>query len=545
MNSLVLDWPSYRSLPYERRLAIRELESLLGAKPVIAPDQVRISDAALDEERLSRLTYFHLVRFNGSGRLVPTQAKLEASASATSDNLFRELSDGVVLRRQSTRYSAHGLHEYKGKFNPQIVRSVVNVLGVGIQGEKPRVLDPFCGSGTSLVEAAHMGWDAMGIDANPLAVLISTAKLDCLRVPLNTLQSTARRVTDRLLQAIGRYDCEEEFSRGELKDLAKAAPITLPNEHYLEKWFSASVLAQLKLVWFEISSIENAEARRIASVVLSDILRDVSLQDPGDLRIRRRADAKANYPAVRMFAELMPQRLESVARARAVLGKVHGRQRSVLGDSRVSIPTVKGEGPSLFDVVVTSPPYATALPYIDTQRLSLAFLGLLTPSQLREAEARLIGNREISAKEREMEERRLRETVRTFPKDVAKLLVTASDLAAGEGNGFRRRNVPALLLRYFDDMRRVFQNVRSHVAPGGAFAMVVGPNRTTLSGELINIDTPRLLASVAAEVGWAVDELVALDAYQRFSVHQENSIKEEALVVLRAKPTASRARARS
>ncbi|WP_291981167.1 hypothetical protein [Luteitalea sp.] len=535
MNDLVLDWPSYRSLPYERRLAIRELESLLGATPVVAPDQVRISNAAPDEELLSRLTYFHLVRFNGSGRLVPTQAKLEASASATSANLFRELSDGVVLRRQSTRYSAHGLHEYKGKFNPQIVRSVVNVLGVGLQGEKPRVLDPFCGSGTSLVESAHMGWDALGIDANPLAVLISTAKLDCLRVPVTTLQSTARRVTDRLLQAIGRYDCKDEFSRTELKDLAKAAPIALPNEQYLEKWFSASVLAQLRLVWFEISSIENTGARRIASVVLSDILRDVSLQDPGDLRIRRRADAKANYPAVRMFAELLPQRLESVARARTVLGKVRGRQRSVLGDSRVSIPTVRGEASAPFDVVVTSPPYATALPYIDTQRLSLAFLGLLPPSQLRDAEARLIGNREITAKERDTEERRLREAVRTFPKDVAKLLLTTSDRAAGEGNGFRRRNVPALLLRYFDDMRRVFRNVRSHVAPGGAFAMVVGPNRTTLSGEEINIDTPRLLASVAAEAGWDVDELVALDAYQRFSVHQENSIKEEMLVVLRAK----------
>ncbi|MFN7978372.1 MAG: hypothetical protein U0P30_09560 [Vicinamibacterales bacterium] len=535
MNDVVLDWPSYRSLPYERRLAIRELESLLGAKPDMAPDQVRISDASLDEELLSRLTYFHLVRFNGSGRLVPTQAKLEASASAASANLFRELSDGVVLRRQSTRYSAHGLHEYKGKFNPQIVRSVVNVLGVGLQGQKPRVLDPFCGSGTSLVESAHMGWDALGVDANPLAVLISTAKLDCLRVPVSTLQSTARQVTDRLLESIGRYDCDEEFSRGELKDLAKAAPIALPNEQYLEKWFSASVLAQLRLVWFEISSIENDATRRIASVVLSDILRDVSLQDPGDLRIRRRTDAKANYPAVRMFAELLPQRLESVARARAVLGKVCGRQRSVLGDSRISIPAAKGEGPTLFDVVVTSPPYATALPYIDTQRLSLAFLGLLTPSQLREAEARLIGNREISSKDREIEERRLRETVRTFPKDVAKLLIKASDLAAGEGNGFRRRNVPALLLRYFDDMRRVFQTIRARVAPGRPFAMVVGPNRTTLSGEVINIDTPRLLASVAAEVGWDVDEFVELDAYQRFSVHQENAIKEEALVVLRAK----------
>lgn len=535
MNHLVLDWPTYRSMPYERRLAIRELETLLGAKPDIESDQVRIADSALNERLLNRLTYFHLVRFNGSGRLVPIQAKLEASASATSANLFSELSDGVVLRRQSTRYSAHGLHEYKGKFNPQIVRAVVNLLGVGMKGDKPRVLDPFCGSGTSLVESAHMGWDALGVDANPLAVLISKAKLDCLRVPVGVLQSTARAHADRLLQRIRRYDCRNEFSGGELKLLAKAAPISLPNEQYLEKWFSASVLAQLRLVWFEILSIENRAIRRIASVILSDVLRDVSLQDPGDLRIRRRTDAKANYPAVETFAERFPQRLEAVVRARDVLGKVGGSQSAVLGDSRIEIPRPERGRAGGFDVAVTSPPYATALPYIDTQRLSLAFLGLLTPSQLRDAEARLIGNREISAKERDVEDRRLLETARTLPKDVATLLLTVRDLAAGEGNGFRRKNVPALLLRYFDDMRRVFQSVRPHVTPGGAFAMVVGPNRTTLSGELVNIDTPRLLASVAAEVGWEVDELVALDAYQRFSIHQENSIKEEMLVVLRAK----------
>jgi site-specific DNA-methyltransferase (cytosine-N4-specific) len=62
--------------------------------------------------------------------------------------------------------------------------------------------------------------------------------------------------------------------------------------------------------------------------------------------------------------------------------------------------------------------------------------------------------------------------------------------------------------------------------------MVVGPNRTTLDGETLIIDTPHLLGLVAETVGWKVEESIALDAYQRFDLHRQNSITTERLVVL-------------
>ena len=63
--------------------------------------------------------------------------------------------------------------------------------------------------------------------------------------------------------------------------------------------------------------------------------------------------------------------------------------------------------------------------------------------------------------------------------------------------------------------------------------MVVGPNRTTLSGQPLTIDTPHLLVEVAQAVGWKLQEVIALDAYQRFDLHQENSITSEKLILLR------------
>ena len=73
----------------------------------------------------------------------------------------------------------HGIHEYKGKFNPQIVHAIANVFGVQ-RGHK--VLDPFDGSGTTIVECAHAGIEAYGTDINPLACLIANTKVGALKM---------------------------------------------------------------------------------------------------------------------------------------------------------------------------------------------------------------------------------------------------------------------------------------------------------------------------------------------------------------------------
>jgi len=109
----------------------------------------------------------------------------------------------------------------------------------------------------------------------------------------------------------------------------------------------------------------------------------------------------------------------------------------------------------------------------------------------------------------------------------------ALQLVQNHPDGFRRKNMPALLYRYFTGMAAVFANLYRHVRPGGSFAFVVGPNRTTLGGRQILVNTPQLLQDVAVHCGWRTCELVELDAYQRYGVHQRNSIRAEALVIVR------------
>jgi hypothetical protein len=525
-----LDWHSYRLLPYERRLALREVQALTGGDPQSLDEGVTVSGGPRAQAKLERLTYFRQVRLNGTGVVVPLQGQLEATTSKTVPNslLFADVDAAPKLRRQSTRYSVHGLHEYKGKFNPQIVRATANLLGLGLN-RKAQLFDPFCGSGTSLVEAAHMGWDALGTDVNPLAILISNAKIQALKIPGNRLEDSCEGLATRLERHIAGVDCHEPFPDKTARFLSEKGRLRLPNESYLQSWFTPSVLIQLRLISTEISRIAEPRIRDVANVVLSDVLREVSLQDPADLRIRRRSNPCDNYPAIDPFINRLRQRVRNVMSAGRILGKVRGRQRAVLGDSRRALA---GHGES-FDAVITSPPYATALPYLDTQRLSLAFLGLLSPKELRALENDVIGHREISKSDREREEATIRQAESELPPAVVHLCMHAQRLAAKPGNGFRRRNVPALLVRYFRDMRQVFATTRNKVRPGGSFAMVVGPNRTTLDGETLIIDTPQLLGFVAETTGWRVIESLALDAYQRFALHHQNSITTERLVVLR------------
>ena len=522
LNQLVLDWQSYRFFPYERRLARREVETLLGSVPEPCADGLVVTASKHSERAIDRFTYFRLVRRNGAEPLVPLQARLESSAAVGRT--------GVHIvgphRRQRTRYSSHGLHEYKGKFHPQIVRATANVLNLP---KSARILDPFCGSGTSLVEAAHAGWNALGVDMNPLAVLIAEAKLSVLRLPVSTLRAQVDALTSGLSAVEESINCDTSFSRATLRMLGhESRAHRLPNEDYLRAWFSPSVLAQLRVIAAHIDRLKHAAVQAVARVVLSDLLRTVSLQDPADLRVRRRTDALDNYPVIDRFLGALQSKVSAVLNAREVLGAIRGRQRAVLADARQRIP-----GTAVYDAVITSPPYATALPYIDTQRLSLAFLGLVPANQLRLAERRLIGNREITNRERQADERALLSEVSRLPDSVFELCSRALRLASGPSNGFRRRNVPALLFRYFSDMRQVLERALPRVKRDGAFAMVVGPNRTTLSGEPLTIDTPHLLVDVAQAVGWKIQEVIALDAYQRFDLHQENSITSEKLILLR------------
>lgn len=519
MRNVTLEWRAYRFFPYERDFAVREAESLFQTSTRRNGIYLNIPVSAFDPQCADRLTYFGRVIPPSGEAVIPRQAKLEATAQLKASN------------RQATRYSAHALHEYKGRFNPQVVRAIGNILGLQ---EGSWVLDPFCGSGTTLLECTHAGWNAVGIDRNPLAVQIANAKIRAIR-SADRLRAQCARIT-AMLQDYAKLSRASGVSEPQMaRILGPQWTTSLSAFDYLREWFGLPVLAQVAAIQTAIRKHARWIAdRAVFETILSDHLRDASLQEPADLRIRRRKNVNPNYPLLDWFSAAAHDRIERVARARATLGEISTSQAAVLGDNR----RVKLRAPNGgFDAVITSPPYETALPYIDTQRLSLTLLGHLSPRQILAAEQELIGCREIAPGERREIERQIVEGKSRLPCEVIELCRELLAAAAGEGNGFRRRNRPALTFRYFRNMLAFFEHLRPLMRPGGKVALVVGPSRTTLGGKEYIIDTPRLLASIGHHVGYHVAMMVEMDTYQRFDLHRRNAISSEALLVLTSPDT--------
>lgn len=493
-----LRWHSYRYYPYEKDLALREIQALLSPRSVAAASHGVRVEGHVDPDAAERLVYF--AQATKEGRAVELlQSRLERAS-------------GSGASRQSTRYSVHGLHEYKGKFNPQIARAILNIFQVSAGA---RVLDPFCGSGTSLVECSHVGISAVGLDINPLAVFLANAKLQALRLPVAQLQ-------EALNAAVARFNADTPWH----------GPAADERLVYLRDWFEPQILDGLERLRAAISHGDSQCAQVLLSVA-SNLLREYSLQDPNDLRIRRRKSPLPETAFIAAFEQAAALFITRLAGVRTVLGTEPAAGRAVLADSRdLGSGCARLEG-ERFDCALTSPPYATALPYIDTQRLSLVWLGLLSPADILRMEATLVGSREVRGESKKNLLADLLDNRSALPAAQADYCLRLQ-AALSSRDGFRRQAVPLLLYRYFAAMASAFRSVRGCMKDSAPFALIVGSNHTVLSGQRFDIDTPQHLAQIATVCGWNHEETVPLQTYQRYGYHMSNAVASEGLLLLRA-----------
>jgi hypothetical protein len=491
-----LTWHPYKYYPYERDLAQREIQALLAPSSIKEIDQGVHVERPADPDLAQRLVYFSGF---SEGAVNPKH---------TQQSLLERV-NGNGVNRQSTRYSAHGLHEYKGKFNPQVAKALLNIFDAH-PGQI--ALDPFCGSGTSLVECAHLGIQSVGTDINPLAVFLANAKLRSLSIPATELLSAAKKAVLKARRS-------------------KALPKRVGERgEYLSSWFSDEYLPDIERLRLAIETDE-AAAAPVLLAIASNLLRDYSLQEPNDLRIRRRVSP---FPSVSFFdayEQAANSFFERLAESQQTLGIKEVQSRALHVDCKNTLACTELHA-NAFDLALTSPPYATALPYIDTQRLSLVWLSLIPPSQILPLEATLVGSREIRGGKSallsslELNEAGLPEAELSF--------CNRLQTALTEKDGFRRQVVPRLLYRYFSGMAEAFSGVRRLVKHDAPFGLIVGGNHTVLSGTRYEINTPDHLASIAKSNGWRLIESVPLQTYRRYGLHVNNATTSEALLILRA-----------
>jgi DNA modification methylase len=276
--------------------------------------------------------------------MAPTQAALY---DALGDDLHLSWSEAELPERERTKH-VHRLHPYLGKFIPQLVEAL---LGRYVR-PGGRVLDPFAGSGTTLVQSLESGYDAVGVDV---------AAFNCLLMGVKSARYDAFALEKELRDALSRRGPSTERPRG-----------------YVAEWYAPRAAAELLHFRALLEEYEHADVLRI---VLARAARSARRTTHFDLEFPQAPQREPYWchkhrrtcrPVEEADKFLGRYLLDTLDRIKA-FQRVRDRKRQaevVHGDAR----HVELEGP--FDAVLTSPPYPGLIDYHEQHRYAYELLGL-------------------------------------------------------------------------------------------------------------------------------------------------------------------------
>lgn len=267
--------------------------------------------------------------------------------------------DGVVDKG----YLTHNIHPYPAKFIPQIPRRLIEIFS----SPGDVVADPFCGSGTALVEARLLGRTAVGSDLNPLSTLVS-------RVKATPLDATALGHLDELLKGLAE-------DKSPLEQRLRKVDRPLPEFRNRDHWFTSQSLLELNYLMARVERIEDIKAREAALVVFSSIVVRASNQDSETRWVARDKGLRAGQVITEFSAKLA----SAVQRLRDFAAAVDPAEATCIrtADARAF------SHERVIDYAVTSPPYLNSFDYYLYHKLRTFWLGF----DHKPVQAREIGSR--------------------------------------------------------------------------------------------------------------------------------------------------------
>jgi site-specific DNA-methyltransferase (cytosine-N4-specific) len=461
--------PDYKMQPYEEELSIREIKTMFPGSTIVSASPMVVEGIKeKDLPKLKRLTYAKRAVV-GDREFYIDQYLLE--------------SDTADRDQKNTRYSTHGIHRYKGKFNPQISSHLLNIIGAD---SGTRVLETFCGSGTTVLECAHHGIAATGVDINPLAVLITNTKLQSLSIDT----ADARMAFDRMMRSFEKPNTDDS-----------------PRSDFLRKWLPPETFDAAEYIK-EYTEQLDSPVKELIRLTASNQFINYSNQRPFASAMQVRKTPLPKAPYMKAVEKEFDRTLKRIDYYQHLGMPTETENRALCGDI-----TELSEDIGTFDCALGSPPYTTAIPYIGRLRISLVWLDLAEPDGINRLESSLIGSINEKGIDFEHLSTETDEMLERLPDTVSALISEISGALRPEDD-IRKQMIPHYISRYFDSMRRMFISVHKLVEGEGKFKLVVGANEVKIR-RYIYIDAPKLLSNVAAECGWDLEGLPILQTFPK------------------------------
>lgn len=241
------------------------------------------------------------------------------------------------------------------------------------------VLDPFCGTGTVLLEAALSGRTAWGADSNPLAELITNVKTSYL--PREDLLETLEKILHS----------------------AKRTKITATIPEAVAVWYSPSTLPQLAALQTSISRIKNKKQKAFFELCFSSVVRKVSLADPSiSVPVHLNPERFNDNPSRKQEVEFKLRALKDVdvfdkfdSVCKVNIGRVVTLKGMIKKSATAKVVSKDarqlGIPDESVDLILTSPPYAGAQKYIRASWLNLYWLNLVKLGDIKDLKKLNIG----------------------------------------------------------------------------------------------------------------------------------------------------------
>jgi DNA modification methylase len=376
----------------------------------------------------------------------------------------------LSINTNSVTQSTHGFHKYPAKFIPQIPQWALQKYAQ--PNSEQIILDPFCGSGTTLVESTLSGIQSYGIDIDTLSVLISKVKT----TKVNVLK--LNEITTWLLENIKKQKNATFF----------------PDCKTLEHWFTTDAIEKLSKIRYIIDNIfsefgtekEIKDIYDLLIICFSSIIRRVSNAD-NESQKTYVSHTKIKQPEEVniLFAKQLKYFVERITN----FSNTNNLKTPILLNNSSATSITKLLNGTQIDLAITSPPYIKAIDYIYNQMVELFWIGDLFQMQTQTLQnnkkVRYIGNKQIP-KQEFVNYSPLNTKTGIDLLDGALQQVYETDIKNGHKHSY-------VTYKYFAEMEQHFAEISNCLKQNAHYIMIVGDS--TVSD--IYFNTADILTEIA------------------------------------------------